>query len=203
MRSTAHIKGHPIHPMLIAFPIGFGVGAPVFDIAGVVAGWPSVWATGAYLAAGAVVTGLVAGIPGFIDYLYTVPPDSSAKKRATWHMGVNVTSLALIGLGWVFRDLGSLHPGTGTIVLELCGVGLMTAGGWLGGTLAYRNQIGVDHRSAKAGKWKEETVEGSPGELVDVAAADELQVGQMKLVHANGRRIVLARTETGHVAHDD
>jgi len=203
MRSTAHIKGHPIHPMLIAFPIAFGVGAPVFDLVGVLADWPSVWTTGAYLAGAAVVAGLVAGVPGFIDYLYTVPPDSSGKKRATWHLAVNVTALGLIALGWAFRDLGTLRPGIGTIVLELGGLGLMTAGGWLGGTLAYRNQIGVDHRSAGAGKWKEQTVEGEPGKEVDVAAADELKVGQMKLIHANGRRVVLGRTETGYVAHDD
>jgi nitrite reductase/ring-hydroxylating ferredoxin subunit len=67
----------------------------------------------------------------------------------------------------------------------------------------YRNQIGVDHRYAGAGKWKEEEVTGDAGEAIDVAAADELKVGQMKLLHVNGRRIVLARTEGGHVAFDD
>jgi nitrite reductase/ring-hydroxylating ferredoxin subunit/uncharacterized membrane protein len=203
MRSTAQIKGHPIHPVLVAFPIAFGVGAPVFDLAGVVAEWPTVWAAGAYLAAAAVVTGLAAGAAGFIDYLYTIPPDSSAKKRATWHLGVNVTALTLIALGWAFRDLTTLRPGAGTIVLEVVGFGVMGVGGWLGGTLVFRNQIGVDHRYANAGKWKEQSAEGRPGELIDVAAADELEVGQMKLIHANGRRIVLARTERGHVAHDD
>jgi nitrite reductase/ring-hydroxylating ferredoxin subunit/uncharacterized membrane protein len=189
--------------MLIAFPIAFGVGAPVADLVGVSAGWPTVWAAGAYLSAAAVVAGLIAGVPGFIDYLYTVPPDSSAKKRATWHLCVNLTALTLIGLGWVFRDLGSLRPGTWTLLLEIAGVGVMGVGGWLGGTLVYRNQIGVDHRSAGAGKWKEETVGGTAGGEVDVAAADELEVGQMKLVHAGGRRIVLSRIDSGYVAHDD
>ena len=203
MRSTAHLMGHPIHPMLVAFPIAFGVGAPVFDAVGVAADWPTVWSAGAYLAAACVVTGLVAGVPGFIDYLYTVPPESSAKRRATWHLGVNVTALALIALGWAFRDLASLRPGVGTLLLEAGGLGLMTWGGWMGGTLAYRNQIGVDHRSAHAGKWKEKSVEGKPGEAVDVGAADELKVGQMKLIRSAGRRIVLARTEEGYVAHDD
>jgi nitrite reductase/ring-hydroxylating ferredoxin subunit/uncharacterized membrane protein len=203
MRSTAAIKGHPIHPILIAFPVAFGVGAPVFDIVGVLADWPTVWVTGAYLSAGAILCGLAAGVPGFIDYLYTVPPGSSAKKRATWHMGVNVTALVLIALGWLFRDPHTLRPGAGTIVLELVGIGLMSWGGWMGGVLVYRNQIGVDHRYARAGKWCEQTVEGKPGEAVDVAAADELQVDQMKLLHVNGRRIVLSRTEGGYAAFDD
>jgi nitrite reductase/ring-hydroxylating ferredoxin subunit/uncharacterized membrane protein len=203
MRSTAQIKGHPLHPILVAFPVAFGAAAPLADLAGLVGAWPTVWAAGAYLATGAVVAGLVAGVPGFVDYLYTVPPDSSAKKRATWHLGVNLTALALIAAGWAFRDPGTLRPGAGTVALEAAGLAAMTVGGWLGGTLVYRNQIGVDHRYAGAGKWKEETVAGTAGEAIDVGGADELKVGQMKLLHVNGRRIVLARTEAGHVAFDD
>jgi nitrite reductase/ring-hydroxylating ferredoxin subunit/uncharacterized membrane protein len=203
MRSTAQVKGHPIHPILIAFPVAFGVGAPAADLAGVLGGWPTVWAAGAYLAAAAVAGGLVAAVPGFIDYLYTVPPNSSAKRRATWHMAVNVAALLLIASGWAFRDLDTLRPAAGAIVLEFAGLGVMTVGGWLGGTLVYRNQIGVDHRYAEAGKWKEQDATGTPGESVEVAAADELKVGQMKLLHVNGRRVVLARTEKGHVAFDD
>ncbi len=203
MRSRAHFKSHPLHPILIVFPIAFGVGAPAFDLVGILAEWPTLWAAGAYLATGAVIGGVIAGVPGFIDYLYTVPPDSSAKQRATWHMGVNLTALALIACGWFFRDTDTLRPGTFTIVLEFAGIGLMTWGGWMGGTLVYRNQIGVDHRYAEAGKWSEIEVEGKPGEWVDVAAVDELQPGQMKLVHAGGHRIVLARTDEGYAACDD
>ncbi len=203
MRSTAQIKGHPLHPILIAFPVAFGVGAPALDLVGVLAGWPTVWTAGAYLAAATVVSGLVAGVPGFIDYLYTVPPNSSAKKRATWHMAVNLAALALVASGWAFRDLETLRPGTGAIVLELAGLAAMTVGGWMGGTLVYRNQIGVDHRYAHAGKWAEQQVSGELGTAVAVAAADELKVGQMKLLHVNGRRVVLARTADGHVAFDD
>jgi nitrite reductase/ring-hydroxylating ferredoxin subunit/uncharacterized membrane protein len=188
--------------MLIAFPIAFGAGCLGFDVAGRLGDWPSVWMAGAYLSAAAVLSGLVAGVPGFIDYLAVVPPDSSAKKRATWHMAVNVTALALIAAGWLFRD-ASWRPGIGTIALEALGMGVMTVGGWMGGTLVYRNQIGVDHRYADAGKWKEEWVDGKPGESVAVATPAELKVGQMKLIHINGRRIVLARTEDGYLACAD
>jgi nitrite reductase/ring-hydroxylating ferredoxin subunit len=66
----------------------------------------------------------------------------------------------------------------------------------------YRNQIGVDHRYANAGRWRVEAI-GEPGETVDAAAIDELGVDQMKLVRAGNRRIVLARTERGYVAFDD
>jgi nitrite reductase/ring-hydroxylating ferredoxin subunit len=74
----------------------------------------------------------------------------------------------------------------------------------MGGTLVYRNQIGVDHRYARSGKWREQEVAGRSGESVVVARGDELKVDQMKLLRlADGRRLVLARTEEGHVAFDD
>ena len=50
------------------------------------------------------------------------------------------------------------------MLLEAAGVGLLTAGGWMGGTLVNRNQIGVDHRYAHAGKWQEQEVEARPGQ---------------------------------------
>ena len=67
MRSTAQFKSHPLHPILIAFPVAFTTAAPAFDLVGVLAEWPTVWAAGAYLATAAVIAGVVAGVPGFID----------------------------------------------------------------------------------------------------------------------------------------
>lgn len=203
MRSRAHIKGHPIHPMFITLPVGFGVGTFAFDAAGRLGNWPTVWSAGAYLSVATVISGLIASVPGLIDYLTVVPPNSSGKKRATYHMLVNVTALLLIALGWLARDTETLWPGLWTIVLEGSGLGLMSVGGWLGGTLAYRNQIGVDHRYAEAGKWKEDYASGKPGDAVKVANIGELQPGQMKLIHVAGRRIVLARLVSGYVAFDD
>lgn len=68
--------------------------------------------------------------------------------------------------------------------------------------MVYRNQIAVDPRYANAGKWKEEYLHNS-GEAIRVATIDELQTNQMKLIHVDGKRIVIAKTETGYVAFDD
>jgi nitrite reductase/ring-hydroxylating ferredoxin subunit len=73
----------------------------------------------------------------------------------------------------------------------------------MGGTLVYRNQIGVDPRYAGAGKWKEEAVEVDADGWAAVAQDDELEVDQMKLVRAGGLRIVVGRTERGYVAFED
>ena len=142
----------------------------------------------------AIASGLVAAIPGLIDYLYVVPPHSSGRARATQHLIVYASALAAFAVGWAFRDRATLLPGVGTLLLEAAGVGLVTWGGWMGGTLVYRNQIGVVHRYARAGKWRELAVEGRPGGPITVAREDELEVDQMKPVRIGDRRIVLART---------
>src|SRR5687767_14693850 len=162
MRSRASIKGHPIHPALIPFPFAFLVGAFAFDAAGMLLDRPGLWTTATYLALAGVGAALVAAIPGFIDYFFTVPPNSSAKTRATKHMLLNLSAVALFAVAWVLRGNAESRPEMLHLLMEAAGAGLLTIGGWMGGTLAFRNQIGVDHRYARAGKWTEESVSSGP-----------------------------------------
>ena len=85
MRSKAHIKTHPLHPILVAFPIAFFIGALLFDVLSLILEKETFWLTGNYLAIAGIASALVAAIPGIVDYFYTVPPKSTAKKRATKH----------------------------------------------------------------------------------------------------------------------
>jgi nitrite reductase/ring-hydroxylating ferredoxin subunit/uncharacterized membrane protein len=203
MRSRASIRGHPIHPALIPFPFAFLYGAFLFHLAGRLLERPAWWTTGSHLAVAGIAMALVAAVPGAIDYVHTVPPHSTGKQRARKHALVNLTAVALFTLTWLLRGGATVPPSALDLALEAVAVGLLTAGGWMGGTLVSRNQISVDHRYARAGKWREEHVDGTPGQAVAVGRADELEVDQMKLLHVGGRRIVLARTEDGYVAFDD
>ena len=203
MRSRANFKGHPVHPALIPFPFAFLVGAFAFDAAGVVLDRQTLWTTGAYLTLTGVAAALVAAIPGFIDYFFTVPPDSSGKSRATKHMLLMLSAVGTFVAAWILRGNAEAKPAVLQLLLEVVGAGLLSIGGWMGGTLAFRNQIGVDHRYARAGKWAEEYVETDADGVANLAQSGELEVNQMKLVHVNGKRIVLARTADGYVAFDD
>jgi nitrite reductase/ring-hydroxylating ferredoxin subunit/uncharacterized membrane protein len=203
MRSKASYKGHPIHPALIPFPFAFLYGGFAFDLAGRLAQRPAWWTTGGYLSLIGVVSALVAAVPGFIDYFNTVPPKSSGKQRATRHMLLNLTAVILFSVAWIIRGHAGAFPGTGILLLEGIGLILLTAGGWLGGVLVNRNQIGVDHRYAEAGKWKEESIHPTPGQAMVVARSDELKSNQMKLLHLGDLRLVLARTEQGYVVFHD
>jgi nitrite reductase/ring-hydroxylating ferredoxin subunit/uncharacterized membrane protein len=203
MKSKALLLGHPLHPMLIPFPFAFLTGAVVFDLAGWLGDASSWWITGAYLSAGGIGTAVVAAVPGLIDYLYTVPPNSSGKSRATRHMVANLSAVGLFAVAWWMRGSAATRPGFAILALEVVGLGVLGAGAYMGGTLVTRNLIGVDHRYARAGRWRDESFDAAPGEPLIVAASDELKVDQMKLLRIDGRRIVLARTERGYVAFDD
>jgi nitrite reductase/ring-hydroxylating ferredoxin subunit/uncharacterized membrane protein len=208
MRSRASFKGHPLHPALIPFPFAFLWGAVAFDIAGRVADRPEWWSIGAHLSVAGIITALVAAVPGFIDYFFTVPPRSSGKTRATKHMIVNLVAVVLFAGAWLLRGDVVAAPGDMAVAMEVVGAALLTSGAWMGGTLMNRNQIGVDHRYADAGKWREASVAAPAGVPVVVAKADELQVNQMKLLRVTSpevgdRRLVLARTEEGYAAFDD
>jgi nitrite reductase/ring-hydroxylating ferredoxin subunit/uncharacterized membrane protein len=202
MRSKASIGGHPIHPTLISFPLAFLSGGFVADFLGVLSARPFLWFIGYYLVIAGIGMALLAAIPGLIDYFFTVPPQSSAKARATRHMIAMLSTVALFAVSWMLRKASSDAPATLSLALEAVGAGLLGIGGWLGGTLVTRNLISVDHMYANAGGWSEAHFEDSSAPLA-VATANELKINQMKLLHVGRRRIVLGRTEGGYVAFDD
>lgn len=201
MKSKASIKGHPLHPILVAFPIAFFIGTLGFDILGSTMHHTAYHQTAAYLEIAGVVTGLIAAVPGLIDYFYTVPPESSAKTRATQHALVNVALIVVFAAAFILRYKFTISFNL-ILGLEILGAILLFVSGWLGGTLVYRNQIGVDPRYAEAGKWKEKYFDQKTGTM-EVAAEDELQTDQMQLLHVGGKRIVLGKTDKEYVAFDD
>lgn len=203
MRSKASFKGHPLHAALIPYPFAFLTGAVAFDVAGHLLDQPALWTAGWYLTIAGIVLALVAAIPGFIDYRGTVPPDSSAKSRATTHMLMNLGAVTLFFAAWWVRGAAGVAPDPLVLVVEGIAAAMLVSGGWMGGTLVYRNQIGVDHRYARAGRWREQAFDETSPRPLAVAAANELAVDQMKLLHVDGRRVVLARTVDGYRAFDD
>jgi nitrite reductase/ring-hydroxylating ferredoxin subunit/uncharacterized membrane protein len=203
MRSRAHFKTHPIHPMLIPFPIAFFLGTFVFDVLGSLLGLGILRIVGYYMNISGIVTALLAAVPGVIDYLHSVPPDSSAKTRGLKHGIVNVGATVLFLVVFILRNLAEPNF-TIIILIQVVALGLLTAGGWMGGTLVYRNGIGVFPRYASSGKWQEQHFKvDEDTKKLDVGKTDDLQTDQLKLLHINDKRVVLGRTETGYVAFSD
>lgn len=202
MKSKANINGHPIHPILVTFPVAFFSGTLFFDLMALMEPLGIYARIAHYLAISGIVTALLAAIPGIIDYLYTVPPQSTAKKRATQHGLLNVGVLVLFVLALVYRSYAVSPSETIIVLLELVAVAMLAVAGWMGGTLVTRNQIGIDIRYANAGKWSEEKRDIVNG-IVPVGSLQELKSNQMRLIKVDQKRLVVAKSETNCVAFDD
>jgi nitrite reductase/ring-hydroxylating ferredoxin subunit/uncharacterized membrane protein len=189
--------------MLIPFPFAYLFGAACIDVWARMTNRREWTHTARHMRLLGIGSALVAAVPGIIDYFTAVPPKSSAKDRATKHALANLSALGLFAAAGAGSN-GS-RPPAWALAAEAVGAALLSAGGWMGGTLVYRNQIAVDHRYADAGKWEPKSLPPAPvGDVaLDVGPDDQLQVDQMKLLRVGDRRLVLARTDQGYVAFDD
>ena len=143
MESRAKLFGHPIHQMLIVFPLGLLPTAVIFDVISFVSGNTRWTDMAFYLIGTGVVTGLIAAIFGAIDY-FAIPNGTRAKRVGTLH-GVGNVLVVLLFLGsWFLRWENTTAPGTLAYLFSLAGAGLSLFTGWLGGELVDRLGVGVD-----------------------------------------------------------
>ena len=143
MNSRAKLFGHPIHQMLIVFPLGLLAGAVIFDVVRVVKQSQTLGMTSFHMIAAGVVSGLVAAVFGFIDWL-AIPSNTRAKSVGAWHAVGNVVVVLLVAVSWWLRRGDPTSPPTMALVLALVGAGLALVTGWLGGELVDRLGVGVD-----------------------------------------------------------
>jgi uncharacterized membrane protein len=146
MYSKVKIAGHPIHPMLVAFPVAFYTATLVCYIV-YSSNKDPFWFKVALTAniAGAVMAA-VAALPGFIDWL-NIPRDSRAKKTGLFHMMCNVLALVCFGVTAFLQcpKWNDPNPELG-IAIPLTAIGfiLTLAAGFLGWTLVQKHHVGVD-----------------------------------------------------------
>lgn len=144
MESKAKFLGHPIHPMLIVFPLGLLIAAFIFDIVYFITD-NTTWSVVAYWnIAGGIVGGLLAALFGLWDWL-AIPAGTRAKSIGLWHGIGNVVIVGLFAINWLLRGDDPAHlPSTLTFVLEVIAIGLGGVTAWLGGELVDRLGVGVD-----------------------------------------------------------
>ena len=143
MESRVKLFGHPIHPMLIVFPLGLLGMAVIFDIVNLVTGngyWSEI---SDWMMAAGVVTGLVAAPFGLVDWL-AIPSGTRAKRIGAIHGVGNVVVVLLFALSWYTRMADPRTPSMVAFLLSFVGLGLALVTGWLGGELVDRLAIGVD-----------------------------------------------------------
>jgi uncharacterized membrane protein len=143
MESRAKLLGHPIHQMLVVFPLGLLAMAVVFDLVAIGLG-DGYWSEISYwMIAAGVVTGLLAAPFGFIDWL-GIPSGTRAKRIGAVHGLGNVVVVLMFGLSWLMRSDAAQAPEMLALALSFAGGGLALFTGWLGGELVDRLAVGVD-----------------------------------------------------------
>jgi uncharacterized membrane protein len=144
MESRVKLLGHPVHPMLIVFPLGLLATAVVFDILYRIFNNPLFPTASFYMIAAGIVGGLLAAIFGFIDWL-GLPNNSRAKRIGLWHgLGNFVIVLLFIGSWLLRRNNVDFVPDSLALILSFVGAGLALITGWIGGELVYRLGVAVD-----------------------------------------------------------
>ena len=143
MESRAKLLGHPIHQMLIVFPLGLLAMAVVFDVFAMALG-NGYWSEIAYwMIAAGVVTGLLAAPFGTIDW-FAIPSGTRAKRIGAVHGVGNVVVVLLFAVSWLLRRDAPAAPPTLALALSLAAGGLALVTSWLGGELVDRLGVGVD-----------------------------------------------------------
>jgi len=146
MRSKFAILGHPIHPALVAIPIGLVVWTLAADIIYLARDHDRMWYDIAFWTGIAAIIGmLIAALPGFGDY-FTMAVKSDARDMATAHMVLNLSTLALYFVAMLLMlDSGATDGGrlALVVVLHAVGTGLLGLSGWLGGEMVYRHHLAV------------------------------------------------------------
>jgi len=146
MRSRFAIDDHPIHPMLVALPIGLFTWAVVCDIVYLATDRDKLWYDMAFWAGiGGIITGLIAALPGIGD-LWTMARHTDARAMTIAHGVLNVAVVALFFIAMLLMlDDGATSGGalSAVFVLHLVGLGLLGLSGWLGGEMVYRHHLGM------------------------------------------------------------
>ena len=144
--STAAIAGHPIHPMLIPFPIAFLTAALGTDLAARATEDPFWSRASEWLLGAGIVTGVAAGAVGAIDYL-TIRR-AREKTVGQLHAYGNPAALALAAVNLALRRRdgnggAARPPGADEVFLTAVTAALLGVTGWAGAELSYRHMVGV------------------------------------------------------------
>ena len=143
MEAKAKLLGHPIHQMLIVFPLGVLAMSLVFDLIALAAGWTRLHDAAYYMIAAGVISGLLAAVFGLIDFL-AIPAGTRAKRVGALHGIGNVIVVVLFAASWWLRRDAPAEPETFAIILSAAASALAGVTGWLGGELVDRLGVGVD-----------------------------------------------------------
>jgi uncharacterized membrane protein len=143
MQSRFKAAGHPVHPMLVEFPLGLLITSVAFDIVHWIT-HNGYWSTIAFwMIAVGTLGGLLAALTGTIDWL-GIPAGTRAKTVGLVHGIGNYIILALFIVNWFLRLNAQSDPSIAAYVLSFLGAALFMLTGYLGGELTMHFGVGIE-----------------------------------------------------------
>ncbi|MDG4836316.1 DUF2231 domain-containing protein [Micromonospora sp. WMMD967] len=144
MESRLKVLGHPVHPMLVMFPVALLVTAVLFDVVDTVGGPDFLGEVAYWNITVGLIGGLLAAAAGSFDLL-AIPTGTRAKRVGLLHAAANVAVILLFAAVWVVRlNADSRAAGGALIAIEVVAVAILGISAWLGGELVDRLGVGVD-----------------------------------------------------------
>jgi uncharacterized membrane protein len=148
MRTPASIRKHPIHPMLVVFPIGLWIFSLVCDLIYHAGEHNLFWKGVAfYTMVGGVIGALLAAVPGFIDYLSL--RERRTKTVATTHLVLNLIVVLLFLFNLGIRYNAAPENEVFEVFLSIVAIVILAVSGWLGGSLVYLHGVAIEPSTAK------------------------------------------------------
>ncbi|HEU4592439.1 MAG TPA: DUF2231 domain-containing protein [Steroidobacteraceae bacterium] len=137
------LAGHPLHPMLVHFPVALWTAGVALDVGGLATGSEWVWPVSFGSYAAGIVSAVLAMLAGFLD-LVTIAQGNPARDTAVFHMLAMSTAWLLFLVSLALRGFSlEAAPSAWAIAIAVAGFLVMVFGAWLGGQLVYRFGVGV------------------------------------------------------------
>jgi uncharacterized membrane protein len=143
VQSRVRALGHPVHPMLVTFPLGLLVTGTIFDLIHLISDNGTFAEVGFWMISAGLIGGVLAAATGLADWT-GIPSGTRAKRIGLLHGALNALVLVLFAIAWLVRVDNTNHaPGAAAFTLEVIAVALGGAAAWFGGELVDRLGIGV------------------------------------------------------------
>jgi len=142
MKARIRLLGHPVHQMLIVFPLGLLATSIAFDIVGLVSAVDAAH-TAAYWTLTAGIAGAAVAAPfGYLDWT-AIPRGTRARRVGAMHGMGNVAVTALFIASWLLRSPAQ-EPPLSSLACAWIATAAAMATAWLGAELVCRHAMGVD-----------------------------------------------------------
>ena len=195
---------HPIHPMLVHFPIGFLVLSFLLDLVSLVfPEVPGLLRGSFYAMLLGIIAALLAAVPGIVDYS-EIRRDHPGKVIASRHMILNLMVVAIYGINlWIrFSALSDPKISLLPFLLSIIGIGLLSVSGYLGGRLVYDEGIAVGRHKRRT-PTPQETIRLSTGHatkdgettFVPIPEAEQLGNGETLRVEIDKLVMTITRID--------